>query len=83
MDRRYIFSWSHKSRRHATLVLVFLSLISAVLAGCGGSDTEAAQQHTEQSLNLNKQGYYNEALEEANKAIELDPELAEAYNSRA
>ena len=68
-------------RRQIVFLLTLLLLIGGLLAGCG--DSETAQQHVERSLSLNQEGNYNQALEEANKAIELDPELAEAYNSRA
>jgi tetratricopeptide (TPR) repeat protein len=32
---------------------------------------------------LNKEGLHDEAIEECNKAIELDPTLATAYSNRA
>jgi tetratricopeptide (TPR) repeat protein len=41
-----------------------------------------AEQHFEAGNELQEQGQPREAIEEYNKAIELDPEMADAYNNR-
>ncbi len=71
------------NRSYIILLLALPLLVGGILTGCGDSTTNTAKWHIEESLNLNKQGHYNEAIEQANKAIEIDPGLAEAYNSRA
>ena len=59
--------------------LVFL--IGSILAGCGPV-TGTAEWHVAQAYELNNQGRYDEAIEECNKAIELDPNYALAYFNR-
>ncbi|MFC2024283.1 tetratricopeptide repeat protein [Chloroflexota bacterium] len=45
--------------------------------------TGTAEWHSNQAYELNNQGRYDEAIEECNKAIEFDPNLADAYVNRA
>ena len=61
------------NRSYTILLLALPLLVGGILSGCGDSTTNTAEWHAEENLNLNKQGYYNKAIEEANKAIELDP----------
>jgi len=60
-----------------------LSLVIIVgLLACGPSKG-TAEWYLDQGNELCEEGYYDEAIEEYNKAIELDPNLAEAYQNRA
>ena len=67
-----------------TLLLVALPLISA----CGGNGEEAAtpadeaKQHYNKGVEYGQQGRFDDAIAEYSKAIELDPNLAEAYGNR-
>ncbi len=59
--------------RGLVIVLVLVFLIGSILAGCGGATEGTAEWHADQAYELNNQGCYDEAIEECNKAIELDP----------
>ncbi len=64
----------------AVLLLVALPLISA----CGGDDgglTEA-EEHSDKGVEYRRQGRFDDAIAQFTKAIELDPNLAEAYFNR-
>jgi len=50
--------------------------------GCGGPAKGTADWHSDQGAELTKQGRYNEAIEEWNKANELNSNLAVAYYKR-
>lgn len=45
-------------------------------------ETTAAQHHLDRAYELEDQNLYQEALAECDRAVQLDPELAEAYNLR-
>ena len=63
------------------VLLVTLGLIFS-LSACGPAKS-TAEWHAQQGYNLAEQGRYDEAIGESSKAIELDPNLAMAYNNRA
>ncbi len=68
----------------AILLLVALPLASA----CGGNGEEAAtpageaKQHYNKGVEYGQQGRFDDAIAEYSKAIELDPNFAEAYSNR-
>ena len=68
-------------RPRIAILLVVLLLTANIFAGCGGGEG-TAEWHAEQGVKLNNQDRYEEAIQEFNKAIELDPNLAEAYSNR-
>ena len=57
-------------------------LVSIMLFGCETYKSNA-EWHNNQALDLVEQHRYDEALQECNKAIELDPNYAIAYGTRA
>ncbi|TSA57877.1 tetratricopeptide repeat protein [bacterium] len=69
----------------AVITLVSLALIPVpCLSGCGFSETEQEyQQHFVQGNAYLDQEQWDEAIAEYTKAIELNPEFADAYASRA
>jgi len=69
-------------RRGWIVLLALVLLVTGILTGCGPAKG-TAEWHAEQAYKLAEQGHYDEAIEECNKAIELDPNLAAAYNNRA
>jgi tetratricopeptide (TPR) repeat protein len=58
--------------------LVVFMIVLAVLVGCGSS----ASDYSEKGWAYFEDEAYDEAIEELNKAIEQDPEFAEAYLMR-
>ncbi len=68
------------------ITLCMLMLISLVLpltlSGCQ-SPTRTAEEHNGLGIALIDDGQYEQAIEEFNQAIELDPNCATAYNNRA
>ena len=52
--------------------------MALVVAGCGKS----AEQHLEVGLELHQQGRFEEAIQDYNEAILLDPQRVEAFNNR-
>ena len=70
--------------RLSIAILLVVVLFSAnTLTGCVSEAEGTAEWHAEKAHKLNEQGYYDEAIEEYNKAIELNPNLAIAYVNRA
>ena len=69
--------------RIALLLFALVLLVGGVLVGCVGPAKGTAEWHADQGYKLAEEGRYDEAIEECNKAIELDPNLAMAYNNRA
>ncbi len=63
------------------LLAVFL-IAGSTPAGCGPSE-DTAEWHLGQAYKLAEQDRYDEAIEECNRAVVLDPDCAEAYNNRA
>jgi tetratricopeptide (TPR) repeat protein len=57
-------------------LLLLLPLVSAI--GCN----DAAAEHTRRAEALLSEGQWDLAIADLNKAIELDPKLAVAYNNR-
>ena len=70
-------------RGSIVVLLVSVLLISGILVACGVPAKGAAEWHANQAYELAKQGRYEEAIEECNKAIELDPGLAEPMTTGA
>jgi len=64
------------------LLLAFVLLIGGIIGGCGGPAKGTADWHFNQGNNLAENSRYDEAIEEYNEAIRLNPEYAEAYNNR-
>jgi len=54
-----------------SLMLIAL-LVGSILVGCGPS-TGTAEWHAQEAYEMADQGRYDEAIEECNKSIELDP----------
>ena len=69
-------------RGRIALLLVVVLLVGGVLVGCVGPAKGTAEWHAKQAYELNNEGRYDEAIEECNKAIQLDPSRAVAYNNR-
>ncbi len=63
------------------LLLTVVLLTANILVGCGPAKG-TAEWHLDQGNRLTGQGRYDEAIEEYNKAIEMAPEDADAYNNR-
>ena len=58
------------------LFITSLMLFGIILSACTGPAAGTAEWHGLRANELNKQGCYDEAMEECNKAIELDPNIA-------
>ena len=69
-------------RAHIVLLFLLLLLVDGILAGCGGSTEGTAEWHFDQGQIFTQQGRYNEAIEEYDEAIRLNPQYAEAYLGR-
>lgn len=62
--------------------IVMASLASILIAAaCAGGPSEA-ERHNERGLELIEQGLWRKAIEEYDKAIELDASMASAYLNR-
>ncbi len=73
-------SW-HRLERLSTIAIIECALVFLV-AGCGAEGTGGdSQQLDEQAQALLEQGQYSKVLPDCLKAVELDPELAEAYDN--
>ena len=70
-------------RVRIVLLLALVLLVGVLVAGCGPVSRANAWSHAEKADRLNNEGRYDEAIEECTKAIELAPDLAGAYCSRA
>ncbi len=70
-------------RGRFVFLLVVVLLIAGILVGCVGPAKGTAEWHFDQGYKLAEQGHYDQAIEEYTKAIELDPDMAEAYCDRA
>ena len=69
-------------RGRFVFLLVVVLLIAGILVGCVGPAKGTAEWHFDQGYKLAEQGHYDQAIEEYSKAIELDPDMAEAYCNR-
>ena len=67
------------NRVRPSLILGLFLLLSGIVAGCGGPATDAAGHYFDEGNKLFQQGRYDEAIAEYTKAIELEPNYAEAY----
>ena len=63
------------------LVATFLGLLLFAVPSLGG-ETKESKRHLKRGLKFEKQGRFEEALEQYSKAIELDRELAKAWFQR-
>ena len=63
-------------------VLAMLLLLVLPVLGCN-SAAKVAIQHNDQGIALGEEGRYDEAITEFAKAIELNPNFAQAYSNRA
>ena len=84
-------------RKYVFLSVVMVMILG--LLGCGGGasveeeeegvavptaeEVAAAEEHYVQAHNLRKEGRFDEAIEEYNKTIELNPNYAIAYAGRS
>ena len=70
-------------KKHVVLCIIsLLLLLSMLLApGCQAKSIQS-ETHHKNGLALIMDGEYEEAIVELNKAIELDPEYADAYYNR-
>jgi tetratricopeptide (TPR) repeat protein len=64
------------------LPVIGVVLIGIILSACTGPADSTAEWHANRAYELYEQGRYDEAIEECNKAIELDPNMMEAYGNR-
>lgn len=71
------------SRNRIAVSLFLVLLVSGTCLCCSDQDEGTAEWHVNQGYELIKEGRLDEAIEECNIAIELDPNLAIAYNYRA
>ena len=75
----------HKPRTKAPLVMLIL-MVTLGLSGCGISFTidgmSEAEEHLHAGVELYDEGRLTDALTEYDKAIRLDPQLADAYANR-
>jgi len=69
-------------RKLIVLLLAVFLMAGSIFAGCGPS-RGTVEWHVNQACKLAKQGHYDEAIEECNRAIVLNPDSVEAYNNRA
>jgi tetratricopeptide (TPR) repeat protein len=72
-------------RKEALLTIALCLLIAWVIMPISCAEekaTDTAEWHYNQGVDLQEQGRYDEAIEEYNKAIELNPEFVEAYQKR-
>lgn len=60
------------------VLLLFTSALILPICGC----VSESESHYNAGFELHEQGHWEEAIAEYNKAIELDPNLAIAYNNR-
>ena len=56
-----------------------LSLLAFLLSGCGGDKKEQARQHLKVGVQYFEEKEMDEALRELKKAVELDPDFADAH----
>ena len=69
--------------RVKVFVIVSILLITNILTGCGSKAEDTAERHTAQGSTLLEQHRFDEAIKELNRAIQLDPNYAKAYVTRA
>jgi tetratricopeptide (TPR) repeat protein len=72
--------------RGGIILLALVLVVAGILASCGaptdGTAEGTAEVHFYQGNKLDSQGRYDEAIEEFTKAIELNPNMANAYFNR-
>jgi tetratricopeptide (TPR) repeat protein len=71
------------NRNRIAVSLALVLLVGSTFLGCEVPDKGTAEWHANQGYKLINDGCWDEAIEECNKAIELAPSLASAYNNRA
>ena len=65
-------------RCNLAILLVVVLLTANVLIGCAGASKESAEFHYNKGKDLVEQRNCNEAVQEFDEAIRLNPEYAEA-----
>ena len=68
-------------RGHVVLLILVLLVVNS-LAGCGNPARGTADWYFDQGNRLAEEGFYDDAIEQYTKAIELNPALVEAYYNR-
>ena len=71
------------NRARLVFLLGLVVLVGGSLISCGGIAENTPRWHLDQGKVLVAQGHYDDAIQECNKAIHLDPEFAQAYFWRA
>lgn len=70
------------AKRGGIVLLALVLLVSGILVACGPAKG-TAEWYALEGGKLGKEGRYDEAIEECNKAIKLAPNMAIPYNNRA
>ena len=60
-----------------SVIVLLAALVVATAVGCGG-----ATGHYNKGDDLSRQGLYGQAIEQYDKPIQLNPDMALAYNNR-
>ncbi len=71
------------NRVRSVFLLGLVVLVGGSLVSCGGVVENTSKWHLDQGKVLVSQGYYDDAIQEYNKAIHLDPGFTKAYFWRA
>lgn len=69
-------------RGSVVLLLAVTLLTSSIVTACGGPGENTAEWHANRTYELCNERRYDEAIQECNEAIELDPQYAWAYAYR-
>ena len=68
--------------RVSIFVFALILIVSGILSSCGGVLEHTAEWHAVEGGRLAKEGHYDQAIQECNKAIVLHPNRAETYYNR-
>ena len=74
-------TWVTMGVLNRALIATLLGLLLFAVPSLGG-ETKDSKRHLKRGLKFEKQGRFEEALEQYSKAIELDRELAKAWFQR-
>ena len=67
---------------YIVVLLIFVVLVGAIIIACGNATEDTAEWHFNQGNKLAEQGRYEQAIEDYDQAIRLNPEDADAYYNR-